>query len=528
MSRRLALILISVVAAVVLLEGLVRLSGTISGGFTAVSPDITVFPGNTILCIGDSFVSGVGGKGFPAQLQSVLNERYGSGAFRIVDLGRSGTNSSYVVSRLPAALRQYHPDAVIILTGISNSWKRVREDSDVSAQSWVERHVRLYRAYQLVRSGEYTFAAGKRRAARRLQKLEAEEDNLLKSAPRLSRKQRARLADLYCINAELAFELMDREKCALALDKAIAIGLDMDLPVVQGILRSCLSCDFYDRGFRLLDLRRKELEASHAAKFLRAQEASARGDFYGSKKFLEEAIKMRPAFWVYHATLGSLMFRQDAQVAVRYYREAMRLAPNLAQPHYGLGLWWLWSSDYRDAEAEFKLALRADPTAADALRRLADVYVNGGVSRRFESLRWEIPALSGSPEYRKIVQSMKTPGGLNGTPQGEWVADVSEAVLAARKAGAAVIVSSYPDRNLEGMRAAADKNGAQYVDLTGIFRTKFRSRQEYIWYDLVHCNTAGYGLMAEVYASELERLFGLKKTGAASAAPVSKPTKPAR
>jgi len=114
---------------------------------------------------------------------------------------------------------------------------------------------------------------------------------------------------------------------------------------------------------------------------------------------------------------------------------------------------------------------------------------------------------------------------MKSTPQAEWEQDVSVAVRAARRLNIPVIVSSYPEFSLEGMRTAAENNGAIYVDLEPVFRTHFRCRKDYVGSDGRYCNTAGYGLMAEVYASKIEQLLGMKQTGAAIAAPASK-TKP--
>ncbi|NLO91174.1 MAG: hypothetical protein GX410_04185 [Elusimicrobia bacterium] len=78
--------------------------------------------GTTILCEGASFVWGVGGRSFPEQLQERLQKAGPGRAFRVINKGVPGTNSAQMLATLPAHLKQYRPDALIILTGYNNTW----------------------------------------------------------------------------------------------------------------------------------------------------------------------------------------------------------------------------------------------------------------------------------------------------------------------------------------------------------------------------------------------------------------------
>ncbi len=74
----------------------------------------------TILCVGDSFTFGIGvgrDEKYPALLARRLEARAGEGSYRVVNLGRPGTSSGYVLASLDKWLRRYRPAAVVLMTG---------------------------------------------------------------------------------------------------------------------------------------------------------------------------------------------------------------------------------------------------------------------------------------------------------------------------------------------------------------------------------------------------------------------------
>jgi lysophospholipase L1-like esterase len=76
--------------------------------------------GTTILCIGDSFTFGIGvarGEKYPALLERRLRELPGGERYRVVNLGRPGTSSGYVLASLEKWLRRYRPACVVLMTG---------------------------------------------------------------------------------------------------------------------------------------------------------------------------------------------------------------------------------------------------------------------------------------------------------------------------------------------------------------------------------------------------------------------------
>ncbi|NLO91426.1 MAG: hypothetical protein GX410_05480 [Elusimicrobia bacterium] len=143
LSRLFLQAVLSLVCATVLLEAGLRLAGW------AARPRLPQknSASKTVLCAGDSFVWGAGGKSFPAQLQEILDLKK-PGVYRVLNAGTAGTNSAQMLSKLPAQLKLYRPDFLIILTGSSNYWNHIGERS----LGWLERTA-VYRFFSLALSG---------------------------------------------------------------------------------------------------------------------------------------------------------------------------------------------------------------------------------------------------------------------------------------------------------------------------------------------------------------------------------------
>ncbi|MEI8217916.1 MAG: GDSL-type esterase/lipase family protein, partial [Elusimicrobiota bacterium] len=78
-----------------------------------------------ILCVGDSFVYGLGApkeSSFPCQLERLLNSRQPEKRFRVVNGGVPAQNSTQLLGRLRSTLKEVRPDMVIVLTGGANLW----------------------------------------------------------------------------------------------------------------------------------------------------------------------------------------------------------------------------------------------------------------------------------------------------------------------------------------------------------------------------------------------------------------------
>ena len=489
----------AVLCAALLLELSLRIGGRIALSSARARPP--AMQGRRVLCIGDSFVWGIGGKSFPEQLGEILDEKAGRGVFSVINEGKPGSNSSYVAAAIDKALREYRPEAVIILTGISNTWNASREamPSDGSALPFWRR-LRLWKLAELVWSGEYAVNAEAARARRAVEAMERGQA-VMEIGPALSAVSDSRygLAGLYAVAAGLYCAAHEHARGRAELDKAEQLLSKRGMRVPTEFIQACLDCGRPQMALRAAERALDAQPDSDRVAFLSALAYKGIWKVERAQELLSRAIALSPGKWEYYYEMGNLLEYDRARSAA-YFLKAARLNPYSALPRYALGLGWLGYFNWRSAEAEFKLALHADPSHEDSLSRLAELYVRNGTPEKFAALELELPALGGSRAYRRIAAGLPELRAGGGEMLSEIGKDIGYAVTAARRSGARVIISSYPEENLESARGAAKNLGADYVDFTVIFRDRFKSRAEYISFDKSHCNTAGYRLMAEVFS----------------------------
>ncbi len=92
-----------------------------------------------------------------------------------------------------------------------------------------------------------------------------------------------------------------------------------------------------------------------------------------------DTIVKNPGSWMAHTNLGRELVRERRWAeAIPYYEEALRIRPDLARPHYGLGSAYLGLGRAEEAEAEFVRAIRIDPDFRAAHERIARLRGRAG------------------------------------------------------------------------------------------------------------------------------------------------------
>ena len=76
----------------------------------------------TVISVGDSWTQGAPSGRYPEMLEAKLNQRSDRIRFRVVNLGRAGTNSSQALRGLLRDLDQYQPDMLLVMTGNNDHW----------------------------------------------------------------------------------------------------------------------------------------------------------------------------------------------------------------------------------------------------------------------------------------------------------------------------------------------------------------------------------------------------------------------
>jgi tetratricopeptide (TPR) repeat protein len=122
-------------------------------------------------------------------------------------------------------------------------------------------------------------------------------------------------------------------------------------------------------------------------------------------KLLAEAMEQLRAI-APHSYQLSLLEAQNADAnnndvaAIKFFQEALRLKPEAAGAHYGLGIAYARASKYAEAAQEFKAELRINPHDSLALWRLGEISLHLNPPEAVEYLR---QAVSLNPDFPQAI-----------------------------------------------------------------------------------------------------------------------------
>lgn len=152
-ASRAALICVGIVAALAMLEGLLRLGGVLYELRPGARSGVQLANSDSyrVLCLGESTTAGLawGDRAYPNQLERILNERAGGRAkFAVINGGKVATTTDVIVARLPAMLDEIDPDVVVTMMGV-NDGKAVDPSFQVGGALRVWKLMRmLYNQYR--------------------------------------------------------------------------------------------------------------------------------------------------------------------------------------------------------------------------------------------------------------------------------------------------------------------------------------------------------------------------------------------
>jgi tetratricopeptide (TPR) repeat protein len=108
----------------IVLEIALRIFGSFYSSEQKGRNDIVSDKAFTILCLGDSFTYGIGAhanKSYPAQLeQLIINQE--KIPIHVINAGICAGNTTQMLENIQKLLQKYHPDVVVMLFGMANSW----------------------------------------------------------------------------------------------------------------------------------------------------------------------------------------------------------------------------------------------------------------------------------------------------------------------------------------------------------------------------------------------------------------------
>jgi lysophospholipase L1-like esterase len=417
----------------------------------------------TILCEGDSFTYGIGGQAFPDQLERILNERAGERLFRTINTAVPGINTTLLADDLDVHLLEHKPDLLIVTTGENNSWNAIRlQAPDQSAWTRLEGYLLYSRVYKFVKVAR----EGWNKA------------NFHEGAAELVQVQQA------------ANYLTDYEE---------TIGMPQEQ-------------EEQERPPTLYDERQ-------LGDYRRAWELRDAGQYDESNAVFRQLISETPReVHGYLGLAGSLM-RQDnldeATLVLQQSLQADTAFPAPAETYFALGWAFRRKERYDKAIEAWTEGLRVYPLSGKLYQAIANCYyqIDHDIWKAL-TVAEQVPAVAENPLHRYLAALSQMSEGYSADDVRALVSDsfrrdMEQIARTAALRDVPLILSSYPTHAYDEVKQTAEKFGATYVDFRPVFAANFRSKEEFLGPDGCHCNTAGYRLMAEALADQVEELLAL-------------------
>ena len=150
--KRAALLFISLIISIVIIEGLLRFGGWAflylqeqQNKAPIISadrqPNLTNREKIVILCIGESTTAGIF-NAWPSQLQVILNNTQEQTTFHVTNKGVPGASTSYLLREFEGNLDQYKPDIVLAMIGVNDGY-------DASDYSFVQSATENSRSHEI-------------------------------------------------------------------------------------------------------------------------------------------------------------------------------------------------------------------------------------------------------------------------------------------------------------------------------------------------------------------------------------------
>ena len=505
--------LLVVLLALAALEVLLRTTGLLILAIQPAPEKIYGSCDRRVLCAGDSFVYGVGGEPFPTQLEKILNERQSRLKFGVYNVGIPGNGTQQVLRALAGQLRQYSPDYLIILAGTNNKGLYFAlPDRNVRANALA--HLKVWRLWQLLCAPQAAEADGARSSAQPTgqPRLRPTEESSLQSAEHdwysakvedimdqaYNNPASVRALRIYALQSEEQFLLLrkyvahdESENAALLLEKMLSSA---------PLLPDNTSPATAQLGLRM-------------QKTVRFRSASELGHLYneldGNKAIaaFKKAVSLRPDYISgYYQIANIYRLAGDSRNFFKYIRLLLQKAPDFTPAYMELCWYHYLNREERLSVDYLEEALRREPLSADLIMQAP--YRFAELKKYLPELEERVPQLRHNPAYRQYKQLAEASN--DGQLEDEIKAIKEQIRLDLLAAGslavrhkARMIISSYPEQSLPAAEEAAWELRTPYINFVPLFRQRFRDNKEFLAFDNVHCNTAGYRFMAERLADEI-------------------------
>lgn len=405
--------------------------------------------GPLVLCEGDSFTYGLGGRSFPEQLPEAWAAAGGAGGLRAVNEGIPGLTSAMVADRLEEHILAHAPDAVVVVIGENNSWNSLPDEKPSSGGlETLDRWLLRSRTYKFVRVAWIGWSS-----------------NTFHEAAGVGGPEVAESPE----NIGL---MLDGEQSPSVRSPPIP---DMSqMPRFMGLVGQ-LEQGAYEDVLRGLDAWEGEIGKTPGLETMRVSALLRLGRY-------EDTIAVA-----------------DAALSLPHDPYAEELAFQRGHSLRRLGRVPEARQGWRDGLREF-------PESRSLYWSLARSFHEEGRAGDVLGFVADIAGVEANPLHQRLQQALSggtAAGDLTARVREAFEADISRMVDIAARHEVPIVFSSYPDALYPEVQRVAAARGAPFVDLRPRFQQAFARREDYISPDRCHCNEAGYRLMADAFVEVL-------------------------
>ena len=529
--QKIAYVLLGLVLSLVLLEAGLRLGGFVLSSIQEYGnlQSIKQKGAYRILCLGESSTAGQ----YPHLLEQVLNQRHIGVRFSVIDEGRDGANTLFLLSRVESYLAEYHPDMVIAMMGINDERVKYYEDIPES-DTWLFKHCRIYRLGRMLcmhiskknkREGIYGLSGSYpgRKAKEMGRRKPIPEEAMFTGDNPKNDDAYVELWRLYQRQSKLS-------QTKEMVEKAIEINPKKDDAYV-GLGRVYLKKGKLSQGESFLK-KALEFNPKNADAYVEfARLYHLQGKISQAEDSLKKAIELNPGNDDALLDLGWLYRNQGKfYQAEDIFKKDIEINPKNERAYMGLEMSFRDQGEFQQAEDSLKKAIELDPVKISNFLELALLFrAQGKFSEAENVLRTESENRPSDDRVHAAMSLFYEEMGETELAQ-EYAAKVNrlrsenasaltaqsyrklKAILDGK--GIKLVCMQYPVRNIEPLKKIFGKDeGVIFLDNESVFKDALKkSGYNYMKYfrdmfggDFGHCTPKGNMLLAQNIADVILR-----------------------
>ncbi len=535
LRARFLVFITGILAAVIVLEAGLRLSGALCG--PRGNAGTKTGKGYIIVCVGDSFTYGFGApaeKAMPSQLGDLLNTHEAGKTFTVINCGVGAQNTTLLREELPMILNRYKPDLVVLLSGMANLWHYrgyytyVKGRSTVSLFQDLLYSSSVYKLVKLLYFNVNQKMEGSSRGQRLSQLASGSTPALdtFGSGMRLletgdHEQALSVFRDLLALSPQdprayfgLGSVYLNRrefEEARKVFEKGIAVQ-PRDPSNYSGMARYYKEQRDHQQALSWFK-KALELNPGDSRQYLNiAFLYLDRRDYSPALIWLQEALRLDAgdsrncyAMGKYHKDQGQY------EEAVPWYKKGIEVDPKDWINYYGMGMSYCERKKFKEALPWVQQGIKADQASVNNLnyKLLVQIAQNERKPEKIGDFLRELERFGPVPQdiSRLFDGQMSFEEKVKA-----WVeSDLEEIIKMCKEKKVRLIMHNYPwgwDLLSGTIKKAAERSGVPFVDNRRVFDELWQKGEKHEDYAALdgHCNGKGYGVIAMNIYEKLRKL----------------------